>query len=88
MRAMTIDEKITKLCDVRLTFTDFFYAYCAGKGIDDPEGGDLTDEEYDALEKECEGKLTYSFLTRFGEALMTEAMERVNATMGELARKG
>ena len=79
---MTI-EKINKRLkdDLVWTFTDFFYAYCEGKGIENPEE-DLTEEEYDALEKECAEKMTHEFMSRFirkvsqnVDAMIATAME-------------
>lgn len=85
---MTVDERIKKYFNTEWTFTDFFYAYCEAKGIDDPEGGDLTEEEYGALEKELEGKLTYGFLCGLQSVIMEDINERIASVMEGLAREG
>ena len=81
---MTVDERIKKYFNTEWTFTDFFYAYCEAKGIDDPEGGDLTEEEYDRLEKECESKLTYGMLCGLREVIIEDINERIYWTMREI----
>ena len=61
-------------------FTDFFYAYCEGKDIDDPEN-DLTDEEYAQLEKECADKITYEMLRGLREVIIGDINERLEIVM-------
>ena len=47
-----LDKKIKTYMTFEWDFTDFFYAFCEAKGIEDPES-DLTEEEYTTLEEEC-----------------------------------
>jgi len=78
---MTI-ERINKYLDdnLRWSFTDLFYAFCAAKGIEDPESVE-TDEEYAALEDEFCEKVTYDFLRNLVERIAREADERILRTM-------
>lgn len=76
---MTKDEMIKKYLTIKFTFTDIFYAYCASKGIDDPEGDpNMTDELYSQLENECREKITYTMIANLAEAIMQDGMERIN----------
>ena len=81
---MTVDERIKNYFNTEWTFTDFFYAYCEAKGIDDPES-DIDEETYDRLEKECEEKLTYGFLTGLERAVTQDVNERIADAMWGLA---
>ena len=58
---MSKDKLIKEYLTFECNYVDLFYAYCNTKGIDDPES-DLTDEEYDRLDKECESIITPAFL--------------------------
>lgn len=79
---MTANEKVMKYFSTEWTFTDFFYAYCAAKGIDDPEDVDvMSEEEYLALEKECEEKLTVPFLRELGDKMIFEVNKLIHAAM-------
>lgn len=76
---MSKDEMIKKYLKIEFTFTDLFYAYCASKGIDDPEGDpDMTDELYSQLEKECEEKINYTMIVNLANEIMHDGMERIN----------
>lgn len=79
-----MNQKIKKYLNdnIALTFTDFFYAYCAAKGIDDPES-DLTEEEYDILEHECEEKITVNMLLSLCYAIEEDINERITYLMRE-----
>lgn len=73
---MSAQEKIEKYFNTTWSFTDFFYAYCASKGIDDPEN-DLTEETYDRLERECEEKINVGMLARLRETITADINERL-----------
>lgn len=85
---MTVDERIKNYFNTEWNFVDFFYAYCEAKGIEDPESGDLTDEEYGALEKELEKKLTYGFLVGLRETIIEDINERICYAVSDLVREG
>ena len=57
--------------------TDLFYAFCAAKGIEDPEGSDLTVEQYAALEKEFCEKVNHQFLRNLCDAISEDVNERM-----------
>lgn len=82
---MTVNQKVKEYFSTEWTFTDFFYAYCAAKGIDDPEE-DLSDEEYSALEKECEEKLTVPFLRKLGDKMIMEVNELIYSAMERMVQ--
>ena len=68
---------INDTLDVKFSWVDLFYSFCDNKGIDDPES-DLTDEEWDAMEKEFLEIVTYDMLRNLSEAIMIDGMERIN----------
>ena len=69
--------KIVDNCfNTKWDFTDLFYAYCASKGIDDPEE-DLTDEEYDKLEYDCAKQITDGKLRGLREVIIEDINERL-----------
>ena len=80
---MTIEKinKYLKDC-MAWNFTDFFYAYCEGKDITDPEY-ELTEEEYDKLERECADKITYEFLSTFCDSVGQAVNERIYNAINE-----
>ncbi len=78
----TIKEKLT----VTINYIDLFYAFCAAKGIDDPESVD-TDEEYSALEKEFESKITYNDISDLSQNIMHNTMEIINCAMQSVANR-
>ena len=73
---MDLDKKIKEYMTFRFDFVTFFYTYCEAKGIDNPEC-DLTDDQYERLERECEKKITINLLSDLHEAIMADAMERI-----------
>lgn len=73
---MSAQEKIKEYFNTEWNFVDFFYAYCASKGIDDPEE-DLTEEEYSRLERECEEKISVSMLARLRDTIIADINERL-----------
>ena len=73
---------IDEYFNTKWSFTDFFYAYCEGKDIDDPEN-DLTEEEYTQLEKECAEKITYGMLRGLREVIIGDINERLEIAMSE-----
>ena len=78
-----LDKKIKTYMTFEWNFTDFFYAYCEAKGIEDPES-DLTEEEYTALEEACKKKLlTTGVLSALHDAIMQDVNERIFFTMAE-----
>ena len=72
--------KIDKYLDdcLRWNSVDLFYAFCAAKGIEDPETDVETDEEYAKLENEFCEKVTYSFLQNLVDAISEDVNERIN----------
>ena len=79
MISVTKRKMIETELNIKFTFTDLFYAYCASKGIEDPENDEnLTDEEYNKLEEECERKISRHFIRELGNAIMMDGMERIN----------
>lgn len=84
---MTTVENVKRYANTEWTFTDFFYAYCAAKGIDDPEE-DLTEDEYFVIEKECEEKLCVSDFCKFRDKMIAEGNEILYAMMERLVRNG
>ena len=77
---MTANETVKEYFSIEWTFTDFFYAYCAARGIDDPET-DLDGDTYDRLEKECEKILTVPCLRKLGDKMIAEVNELIYAAM-------
>lgn len=77
---MTVDERVKKYFSTEWTFTDFFYAYCNAKGIDDPEE-DIDEETYNRLEKECEEKLTYEFLVGLERVVTQDTIDHIYRAM-------
>ena len=73
---MDKNKLIDEYFNTKWNFIDFFYGYCSSKGIDDPEN-DLTDEEYDQMEKECEKQITADKLRRLREVVVEEINERL-----------
>lgn len=72
-----IDKKIKTYMTFEWDFTDFFYAFCEAKGIEDPES-DLTEDEYTALEEECKQKLLAGdLLSRLHDAIEEDGCERI-----------
>lgn len=71
--------KIDKYLDDNLRWNsiDLFYAFCAAKGIEDPETDVETDEEYAKLENEFCEKVTYSFLQNLVDAISEDVNERI-----------
>lgn len=79
MTTVQIDEYL-KDC-LKWNYVDLFYAYCEANGMDDPED-DLTEEEYDQMEKEFTDKVNrillgklVSKITRRVDELMVEAFK-------------
>ena len=85
---MTADKRVDEYFNKNLkwTVTDFFYAYCEAKGIEDPET-DLSDEEYTRLEKIVEDELTPQFLSRLRDSIIEEAQERIFYAMNSVVVK-
>lgn len=79
---MTI-EKIDKYLKETLggwNYLDLFYPFCASKGYEDPEDDpEMTDELYDALEKEFCEKVTYQFLSNLVSACCQDVNDRIYA---------
>ena len=73
MTTVKIDEYLKK--NFCWNSVDLFYAFCASKGIDDPEC-DMTDDEYDAMEREFCEKVTYDFLSSLMDAVSQDVNER------------
>lgn len=73
-----LDKKIKTYMTFEWNFTDFFYAFCEAKGIEDPETDIETDEEYTKLEEECKQKLiTGNLLSNLHDAIMQDVNERI-----------
>lgn len=79
---MTVDERIKNYFNTEWTFTDFFYAYCSAKGVDNPEE-DVDEETYNKLEEECEKKLTYGLLSGLRNVIIEDINERIYNIMKE-----
>ena len=75
------DKLIKEYMTFNWGFVEFFYAYCENKGIENPEE-DLTEEEYERLEKECEEKITYDLLNDLNAAINSDIQERIFYAMG------
>jgi len=73
---MDKNKLIDEYFNTKWYFADFFYGYCSSKGIDDPEN-DLTDEEYDRMEKECEKQITADKLMGLRDAVVEDINERL-----------
>lgn len=84
---MNIEKAIKDHLEIKFTYVDLFYAFCAAKGIDDPENDVETDEEYDALEKEFESKIKYNDICNLGAAIVADGMERINYTMANIEKR-
>ena len=76
-----MDKKIKMYMTFEWNFTDFFYAFCEAKGIEDPETDIETEEEYTALEEECKKLITNNLLSNLHEAIMQDANERIYYAM-------
>lgn len=82
-----IDAAIKENLEIKFTYVDLFYAFCAARGIEDPEADVATDEEYEALEKEFESKIKLNDLYNLGAAIVAYGMEQINNTMETVARR-
>ena len=82
-----IDNAIKENLEIKFTYVDLFYAFCAAKGIEDPECDVATDEEYEALEKEFESKIKFDDLYNLGAAIVADGMELINCTMETVAKR-
>ena len=82
-----IDNAIKENLEIKFTYVDLFYAFCAAKGIEDPECDVATDEEYEALEKEFESKLKFKDIYDLAAAIVAYGMEQINNTMETVARR-
>ncbi len=76
----TIESKIDNTMAFAYNFVDFFYAYCANKGINNPEE-DLTDEQYAELEEECKSKINLSMLDKLSTQIDEEILFRISEVM-------
>lgn len=79
---MDINKLIKECFNTEWNFTDFFYAYCENKGIDDPEN-DLTDEEYSKLEEEAEEWIRGGDLRGLRDAIIEDINARIKYFMEE-----
>lgn len=82
-----IDKAIKETMKIEFNYVDLFYAFCAAKGIEDPECDVETDEEYEALEREFESKISYRDLKDLGDAIIADGMKRISRTMEEVASR-
>lgn len=82
-----IDAAIKENLEIKFTYVDLFYAFCAVRGIEDPEADVATDEEYEALEKEFESKIKLNDLYNLGAEIVAYGMEQINNTMETVARR-
>ena len=82
MSGAKAQEYIEKYFELKYNFTDFLYAYCYNKGIDDPEN-DLTDEEYDQMEKKAEELIKPERLNELRNVITEDINERLRYFMKE-----
>ena len=82
-----IDKQIEENLTIKLNYVDLFYAFCNAKGIDDPECDVSTDEEYEALEKEFESKITLRDLQSLNQLIIKDAMNHVSEQMRDVERR-
>lgn len=64
---------------------DLIYAYADAKGIDDPE--EVSDEEYEALERECESLITPKFCSLLNDRIIEKITDIVYDEMRSIVRK-
>ena len=81
----TKDEMVKDVLNIEWNSYDFFMAYCAAKGIDDPES-DIDEEEYTKLEEECDNAITYKMLADLRDAIIEDTNERIAKLMAKVAR--
>ena len=82
----TKDEMVEDVLNVKWNAYDFFMAYCAAKGIDDPENDIDSEEEYTKLEEECGNAITYTMLCNLRDAIVADTNERIAQLMAKAAR--
>lgn len=76
-----VDDLIEKELTIKWNFVDFFYAYCANLGIDDPETEIESEEEYTRLEKECESLINYTMIAGIRDAMIQYGNEIISNEM-------
>lgn len=86
MKKESIDKAIKDYLKIKFSYVDLFYAFCAVKGIEDPES-DLTDEEYEALEKEFESKLEVADLSKLNSVIINLGSDQIYYTMETVAKR-
>ena len=87
MNGEFLDRTIKKELTLEFTYVDLFYAFCRAKGIEDPECDVETEEEYTALEKEFEDKITGSDISYLGHKIYMNGMDAINYAMEEVERR-
>lgn len=87
MKKEGIDKAIKDYLEIKFNYIDLFYAFCAAKGIEDPECDVATDEEYEALEKEFESKIKFDDLYNLAAAIVAYGMEQIDYAMETVARR-
>lgn len=76
-----VDELIEKELKIDWNFVDFFYAYCANLGIEDPESDIESEEEYTRLEEECARKINYRLVANIRDAMIEYGNELISNAM-------
>ena len=78
-----IDRIINDEMTFHISYIDLFYIYCELKGIEYPDE-DLTDEEYNELEKEFESKLTVRLICDLGDKIRQAAEDKIRESLREV----